>query len=89
MIYKLDIFICIDLIFVILLFLYRLNSNPDTLSNMTTPKQFKANVLKFLKRVDKRLPKNSHIVLIGLVNGSRIYPDMAERYHPLGKFLKK
>lgn len=55
---------------------------------MTTPKQFKENVLKFLKRVDERLPKNSHVVLFGLVDGSRIYLDMAERYHPLGRLHK-
>ncbi|XP_075218699.1 acyloxyacyl hydrolase-like isoform X2 [Lycorma delicatula] len=64
------------------------NNSPDTLANMTTPEQFRFNVMQFLTKVDKRLPKNSHVVLVGLVDGSRIYLDLAEKYHPIGRLHK-
>ncbi|RZF44703.1 hypothetical protein LSTR_LSTR000655 [Laodelphax striatellus] len=61
------------------------NNMPDTLNNMTTVDEFRFNILSFLKKLDKRLPPRSHVVLFGLVDGSRIYTDMAERYHPIGR----
>ncbi|XP_039277462.1 acyloxyacyl hydrolase [Nilaparvata lugens] len=61
------------------------NNNPDTLNNMTTVEQFRSNILSFMMKLDKRLPPRSHVVLFGLVDGSRIYTDMAERYHPIGR----
>lgn len=51
---------------------------------MTTPQQFRRNILGILNNWDNKLPNGSHVILIGLVDGSYIYPAMAERLHPLG-----
>lgn len=64
-------------------FFYR---NPDTLNEMTHPKQMRSNVVKTLLYLDSQLPKGSHVILIGLVNGSFIWDAMHRRYHPLGKY---
>lgn len=53
---------------------------------MTTPEDFKKSVLEALNILDKKLPHGSNVVLVSLINGSFIYPSMAERVHPLGIF---
>lgn len=62
------------------------NRFPDTLRNMTTTKQFYKNIVQVIQTLEKTLPANSHIVLIGLVNGTFIYDTLAERLHPLGEY---
>ncbi|KAK9396552.1 acyloxyacyl hydrolase [Crotalus adamanteus] len=64
------------------------NGNPDTLNKMTHPKQMRSNVVKTLLYLDSQLPKGSHVILIGLVNGSFIWDAMHRRYHPLGQLNK-
>lgn len=51
---------------------------------MTTPEEFKSNILAFLSNLQQRLPPGSHVVLVGLADGSFLYSSMAERIHPLG-----
>ncbi|XP_049764634.1 acyloxyacyl hydrolase-like [Schistocerca cancellata] len=64
------------------------NNHADTISNMTTPEEYRKNVMEVLSALDTMLPKGSHVLLIGLVDGSFIYPEMANRFHPLGKFRR-
>ncbi|XP_025028838.1 acyloxyacyl hydrolase, partial [Python bivittatus] len=59
------------------------NGSPDTLKKMTQPQQMRSNVVKTLLYLNSHLPKGSHVVLIGLVNGSFIWDTMHSRYHPL------
>lgn len=61
------------------------NSYRKTIENMTTPLNFRNNVVHVLERLQTLLPNGSHVLLIGLVDGAFIYPTMAERLHPLGK----
>ncbi|GFV67538.1 acyloxyacyl hydrolase [Trichonephila clavipes] len=56
-----------------------------SLDDLTTPEQFRSNVLKTLDTLNAILPQGSHVLLIGLVNGSFIYPTMSERLHPIGQ----
>lgn len=62
---------------------------PDTLANMTTPKQFYKNMKKVIKTLESFLPSKSHVVLLGLVNGSFIFETLANRIHPIGKVRSK
>ncbi|KAM6451156.1 acyloxyacyl hydrolase [Liasis olivaceus] len=64
------------------------NGSPDTLKKMTQPQQMRSNVVKTLLYLDSHLPKGSHVVLIGLANGSFIWDTMHSRYHPLGQLNK-
>lgn len=57
----------------------------DTVANMTSPREFRKNVLETLRAFDEKLPSSSHVILIGLVDASFIYTAMADRLHPLGK----
>lgn len=68
---------------------YKLISRADTVPKMTLPKDFHYNVLQVLNALDTTLPSGSHVVLIGLVDGSFIYPQMANRLHPLGNYKWK
>ncbi|XP_054717032.1 acyloxyacyl hydrolase-like [Uloborus diversus] len=56
----------------------------NSLDDLTTPEQFRSNVLATLDTLETMLPHGSHVMLIGLVNGSFIFDTMGERIHPLG-----
>ncbi|XP_046386733.1 acyloxyacyl hydrolase-like [Ischnura elegans] len=62
------------------------NNYADTEHNMTTPKMMKENVMNVLERLNSTLPSGSNVLLIGLVDGSFIYPAMYNRLHPIGRF---
>ncbi|XP_034243237.1 acyloxyacyl hydrolase-like [Thrips palmi] len=62
------------------------NRFPNTLSNMTSAKQFYKNIKGIIDTLESSLPPESHIILLGLVNGSFIYDTLAERLHPLGEY---
>lgn len=55
---------------------------------MTSPEVFRENVIKTLKVLNGKLPKNSHVILLGLVDADFIYDAMAERLHPIGVLHK-
>jgi len=55
---------------------------------MTTPKEFKDNVMRTLNVLEGQLAPGSHVVLLGLIDASFLYDAMAERYHPLGLLNK-
>lgn len=51
---------------------------------MTSTKQFYKNIKEIIEVLELNLPPESHIILLGLVNGSFIYDTLADRLHPLG-----
>jgi len=55
-----------------------------TFDAMTTPEQFRKNMVTILDYLDTRLPPGSHLVVIGLVNGSMVYEGVKDKTHPLG-----
>lgn len=57
--------------------------HPD-LSRMTTPEEFKANVLESLQYLDSILPNGSHVVFIGLADGRVLWNNLYNRTHPIG-----
>ena len=64
------------------------NEKEDTVPNMTSKKQFHDNVIETLKFLEQTLPPESHVILVGLIDGSVLYKAMAKRYHPLGMLRK-
>ncbi|XP_076323319.1 acyloxyacyl hydrolase-like isoform X2 [Tachypleus tridentatus] len=70
---------------------YASMGNDVCLSYMESPadwiskETYKQNVVRTLDELDLILPTNSHVILVGLVNGSSIYPSMAHRLHPIGQ----
>uniref|UniRef100_A0A8D2J877 Acyloxyacyl hydrolase n=1 Tax=Varanus komodoensis TaxID=61221 RepID=A0A8D2J877_VARKO len=65
------------------------NGSPDTLEKMTQPEQMHSNVKKTLDYLDNHLPKGSHVILIGLVDGRFLWDNLHKRYHPLGTYNNK
>ncbi|NXF70054.1 AOAH hydrolase, partial [Ciccaba nigrolineata] len=61
------------------------NGNRDTLAHMTTPKEMLSNVVQALRYLDSCLPKGSHVILTGLVDGRFLWDNLHDRYHPLGQ----
>lgn len=61
------------------------NSHPDTIANMTTVGEMRANVVATLFYLETILPKGSHVLTIGLANGSYFYDLLQDRMHPFGK----
>lgn len=51
---------------------------------MTTPAQFQENVIKLLDYIDTHVPAGSHLVVLGLVNGSMVYEGVKDHTHPSG-----
>ena len=64
------------------------NEKEDTVKHMTSPLEFRKNVMKTLEFLEDNLPPNSHVVLVGLIDGKVLYETMAERLHPLGLLRK-
>lgn len=59
----------------------------DSTDSMTSPQQFRKNVMEALQVLNRKLPKKSHVILVGLVDADFIYDAMAERLHPIGEDL--
>lgn len=51
---------------------------------MTTADQFRVQILQILDQIDKIAPPGSHLVVLGVVNGSLIYESVKDRIHPSG-----
>ncbi|EEZ98824.2 Acyloxyacyl hydrolase-like Protein [Tribolium castaneum] len=64
------------------------NNFNDTINHMTSPETFRRNVMKSLFLLDEKLPPQSHVVLVELVEADFIFPAMAERLHPIGRLHK-
>uniref|UniRef100_A0A8D0GPI8 Acyloxyacyl hydrolase n=1 Tax=Sphenodon punctatus TaxID=8508 RepID=A0A8D0GPI8_SPHPU len=61
------------------------NGKPDTVAHMTTPEQMHSNVMQTLDYLNGHLPKGSHVILTGLVDGRFLWDQLHKRYHPLGQ----
>eukprot|EP00095_Tigriopus_kingsejongensis_P003537 snap_masked-scaffold106_size358372-processed-gene-1.9 protein:Tk03537 transcript:snap_masked-scaffold106_size358372-processed-gene-1.9-mRNA-1 annotation:"acyloxyacyl hydrolase-like" len=62
------------------------NEYTDTFEHMTPAKVFRDNTIQGLRYLESQLPPNSHVVLVGLADGTVIYDAMANRFHPLGQY---
>lgn len=43
------------------------------------PEKFKRNIVEILKKLDNKLPSNSHVLILGIVQGHKLYEAMAEK----------
>lgn len=59
------------------------NGHPG-MSHMTTPDEFYANVVEAMNYLDTVLPAGSHVMFMGLADGTVLYEAMHDRIHPLG-----
>ena len=55
-----------------------------SLDKMTTPDDFRANILKGLEALNQKIAPDSKIMLVGLVDGRILWDTMNNRKHPLG-----
>ena len=51
------------------------NEKADTVAHMTPPEVFYNNTLRTLRFLEERLPPGSHVVLMGLIDGSVLYGE--------------
>lgn len=56
----------------------------DNLQDMTTPAEFRTRLLDGLTQLDKKVPKGSFVVLLGLVDGRILFNTLHNQIHPLG-----
>ena len=63
--------------------LLKLIANP--LKSLCFQCQFYNNTMETLSYLDTLLPPESHVILMGLIDGSVLYKAMAKRFHPLGE----
>jgi acyloxyacyl hydrolase len=56
----------------------------NTVAYMTTPEEFRTYVYGTLKQLDSILPPGSHVMFVGLVNGSILWDTLHNRIHPFG-----
>jgi len=45
-------------------------------ASMTKPEDFKKNILRILNDLDKRVPKGSHLMILGLGDGGLLYDNL-------------
>ncbi|KAK1334765.1 hypothetical protein QTO34_004331 [Cnephaeus nilssonii] len=57
----------------------------DPVPKMTTPEQFYSKVMETLKYLNAHLPNGSHVILYGLPDGTFLWDNLHNRYHPLGQ----
>ncbi|XP_075862422.1 acyloxyacyl hydrolase [Microcebus murinus] len=61
------------------------NGKADTVPAMTTPEKLYSNVMQTLKYLNTHLPNGSHVVFYGLPDGTFLWDNLHNRYHPLGQ----
>lgn len=64
------------------------NRYPNTVKHMTQPEEMHSNTIQTLQYLDTQLPKGSHVLLVGLVDGRFLWDNLHNRYHPLGQLNK-
>ncbi|ELK12664.1 Acyloxyacyl hydrolase [Pteropus alecto] len=57
----------------------------DPVPEMTTPEQLYSKVTETLKFLNSHLPNGSHVFLSGLPDGTFLWDNLHDRYHPLGQ----
>jgi len=45
----------------------------SSIDGMTSPEEFKKNIVKLLKWIDSSVPKGSHLVILGLADGDLLF----------------
>ncbi|KAF6085349.1 acyloxyacyl hydrolase [Phyllostomus discolor] len=61
------------------------NGKTDPVPEMTTPERFYSKVMETLKYLNSHLPNGSHVILYGLPDGTFLWDNLHDRYHPLGQ----
>lgn len=61
------------------------NGRIDPVPEMTTPEQLYSKATETLKFLNSHLPNGSHVVLSGLPDGTFLWDNLHDRYHPLGQ----
>jgi acyloxyacyl hydrolase len=64
-------------------------SGHNTTDSFTKPDEFKKNIMKYWSWLDTVLPKGSHILVLGLVDGRILYDTLKNETHPLGMSYPK
>uniref|UniRef100_A0A7N9CSW9 Acyloxyacyl hydrolase n=1 Tax=Macaca fascicularis TaxID=9541 RepID=A0A7N9CSW9_MACFA len=64
------------------------NGKSDPVPAMTTPEKLYSNVMQTLKHLNSHLPDGSHVILYGLPDGTFLWDNLHNRYHPLGQLNK-
>ncbi|KAM5189654.1 acyloxyacyl hydrolase isoform 1-T1 [Callospermophilus lateralis] len=64
------------------------NGQTDPVPKMTTPEKLYSNVMQTLKYLNSHLPNGSHVILYGLPDGTFLWDNLHNRYHPLGQLNK-
>uniref|UniRef100_A0A8D2DPY0 Acyloxyacyl hydrolase n=1 Tax=Sciurus vulgaris TaxID=55149 RepID=A0A8D2DPY0_SCIVU len=64
------------------------NGKTDPVPEMTTPEKLYSNVMQTLKYLNSHLPNGSHVILYGLPDGTFLWDNLHNRYHPLGQLNK-
>jgi len=52
---------------------------------MTTPKEFRENILKYWQWLDTVLPAGSHMVITGIADGRVLYETLWNLSHPINE----
>eukprot|EP00051_Salpingoeca_urceolata_P006995 m.92633 g.92633 ORF g.92633 m.92633 type:complete len:570 (+) comp15071_c0_seq6:2503-4212(+) len=61
------------------------NGHVDTLAHMTTPQEMHDKALGTFQFLESKLPKGSHVFVMGLANGSILYDALHNHIHPIGR----
>lgn len=64
------------------------NRKTNPVPAMTTPEKLFSKVMQTLQYLDSHLPNGSHVILFGLPDGTFLWDNLHNRYHPLGISLK-
>ncbi|XP_003788638.2 acyloxyacyl hydrolase [Otolemur garnettii] len=64
------------------------NGKADPVPEMTTPEKLYSNVMQTLKYLNAHLPNGSHVIFYGLPDGTFLWDNLHNRYHPLGQLNK-
>uniref|UniRef100_A0A8D0PN29 Saposin B-type domain-containing protein n=1 Tax=Sus scrofa TaxID=9823 RepID=A0A8D0PN29_PIG len=64
------------------------NRKTNPVPAMTTPEKLFSKVMQTLQYLDSHLPNGSHVILFGLPDGTFLWDNLHNRYHPLGQLNK-
>ena len=53
-------------------------------SSMTSPEEFRKNILENWDFLEKTLPKGSHVVTLGVIDGRILFESLKNETHPIG-----
>jgi len=59
-------------------------SGHEDFDHFTQPDDFRNHIIEILDHLDTVVPAGSHLMVLGLVNGSLIYQGVKDKMHPIG-----